>query len=99
MNSGTMLTDGMFHSWDASNRRDANNSRTTRNVGNNSSRKDVNSSSHGGNSRDFSHRRSSWASIAVRTTMAAGTPTTAETTTTAGTQGKPTAAITSATAV
>ncbi len=42
-----MLTDGMFHSRDASNRRDAHDIRDARNVGNNSSRKNINNSSHG----------------------------------------------------
>jgi hypothetical protein len=57
----TTLKEGMFHSRDAINTRDSNNSRDTRNVGgNNCSRKNINSSGHGGNSRDFSPSRISW---------------------------------------
>jgi hypothetical protein len=50
----------MFYSRDAVNSRDANNGRDARSVGNNFSRKYVNSSSHRGKSRDFFHSRSSW---------------------------------------
>jgi hypothetical protein len=87
----TTLSEGIFHS------RDANKSRDARNVGNNSSRKYrkyFNSSSHGGKSRDFSHSGSFWdVNSSKNNSSSRGTPATAETIITTGTQGKPTTAI------